>query len=543
MDARRLRKGPTPLIPLALIMATLVVAGCGRAPEPRHDPATPTPPPLLWPAESGEALARPGCDILTGGAEPGASLVIALTDSVSPRLAPIPHNPSERLVFSHLYETLVRVDCQGRLQPGLATSWTCTQDSTLWVFSLRPGARFWDGSLVTARDVAAAWSANQGCPRAGDATPLWTWFNTRAKTISLLEGNRLSIRLPEPQARFPRLLAHPATAVAVRREGWVWPVGSGPLRLRPGTPGPLPDLPCRPNIHHPEAPIWQDLVFRVRPGADPRDLAAGEADIFWTRDLEAVAFYRDLPGFQVHPLPWDRVYLLACPPALNPTGGDLWSPLVDALDPSRDVSAVQARGWSDIVLPTGQETDCPQLTGPVPGAGSAQRDWQLGMVSLDARTIAFARDDAAARQLARRLAALGPADVRAVPVHPGALDFLLHWQMSGAVILGMDQEFSTGCLQTADLLGKAAWLQAAALGIGSRELQQNRDSLVQARTLSHKGSVDPAESLLRDHLIHPLALTRAWLITRGSWRGLTLHFDGTPRLGGLGRPREAEIAP
>ncbi len=35
-----------------------------------------------------------------------------------------------------------------------------------------------------------------------------------------LDARRLAIRLPEPQAAFPLLLAHPATAVALPRPGW-----------------------------------------------------------------------------------------------------------------------------------------------------------------------------------------------------------------------------------------------------------------------------------------------------------------------------------
>ncbi|PIE75863.1 hypothetical protein CSA17_05265 [bacterium DOLJORAL78_65_58] len=259
-------------------------------------------------------------------------MVVALTDSVLPNRAPIPHNPSERLVFSHLYETLVTVDCAGRLQPGLASSWSCTEDSTLWVFKIRPGARFWDGAVVRAQDVADAWALNQDCPGQGNRTPLWTWFNMRARAVSIRRDNTLAIRLPEPQARFPYLLAHPATAVAVRRAGWNWPVGSGPLRLRAGTPQPLPDLICRPNSHHPRAPVWKELTFRVRPATDARDWAhardgtGDQADLIPTRDQDVVRFYQDLPGYRTHALPWDRLYLLVCPPEANPSADTPWAP-------------------------------------------------------------------------------------------------------------------------------------------------------------------------------------------------------------------------
>ena len=539
LNRTRLWRGMAPVLWLSALLAT----GCSRMPEPHSAESSAPTAVRLWPGDDGPQNQRTDCDVLSGEAEPGASLVVALTDSVSPQLAPIPHNPSERLVFSHLYETLVTVDCAGQLQPGLASEWTCTEDSTLWVFQIRPGARFWDGSVVTAQDVATAWAENQGFPRREGRTPLWTWFSMRARTVSREEGNSLAIRLPEPQARFPYLLAHPATAVAVRREGWTWPVGSGPLRLRAGTPQPLPDLACRSNIHHPRAPIWKELVFRVHPAADPRDLAGGQEDLIRTRNLDVVRFYQDIPGYQAVALPWDRIYLLVCPPEKNPAGGASWRLMVQGLAPATDLTTTDALPWHDLVLPAGQNLDCPQLTGPVAGAQGALRQWELGKAELDDRSIAYDRDDPAARELAQRLAALGPADRHAEPVHGGALDFILYWQMSGAVVLPLDQEFGNGCLQVADLLGKAPWLQSAALHDPAATGGDNTDSLVQAESLRRSWSTDPAHALMDQGLVQPLAVTRPWLIIRGDWAGLQLQFDGTARLSGLGRPVQMEIAP
>ena len=532
-------RGMLPVLCLSALLAT----GCSRLPEPRSDEVAAAAVPVQWPGPDGLLDRRADCDVLGGEARPGASVVVALTDSVSPGRAPIPHNPSERLVFSHLYETLVTLDCAGRLQPGLASSWTCTEDSTLWVFKIRPGARFWDGSVIMAQDVADAWTRNQDGPRHGKNTPLWTWFNMRARAVSIEAGNTLAIRLPEPQARFPYLLAHPATAVAVRREGWNWPVGSGPLRLRAGTPRPLPDLICRPNIHHPRAPIWKELVFRVRPGTDPRDLAGGNEDLVLTRDLDVVRFYQDLPGYREQALPWDRIYVLVCPPEANPREGAPWLLMARSLQPSTDLTTTDARPWHDLVLPAGQLLDCPQLTGPIAGAQGALRHWELGKVNLDAGSIAFDRDDPAARELAQRLAALGPPDRHAEAVHGGALDFILYWQMSGAVVLPLDQEFGNGCLQVADLIGKAPWLQAAALHAPAAHGGDNPDSLVQAQSVRNAVAGDPADLLMLQDMVRPLALTRPWLITRGEWAGLGWLFDGTPRLEKVGRSLSPEMAP
>ena len=58
-------------------------------------------------------------------------------------------------VLSSIYEPLVTLDRSMRPAPALAVSWE-TPDLLTWVFRLRPGVRFHDGSPLTAEDVAAS---------------------------------------------------------------------------------------------------------------------------------------------------------------------------------------------------------------------------------------------------------------------------------------------------------------------------------------------------------------------------------------------------
>ena len=248
------------------------LTGCGTA-SPPPSGGRPMPvamgAPERWPLGADQAgLAREDCRLATGPVLAGGEFVFALMDSVRPRLAPVPRNRAERLVFAQLYETLVRVDCEGALSPGLAAHWSCGADSTVWVFTLREGAHTWDGERLTAVDVWRSWQENRAAPVDDGASP-WNWFDPRTGSVSVLDARRLAVRLPEPQRMFPLLLAHPATAVAVRRPGWVWPLGSGPCRLTQTDGAPRPGLTCRPNPDHPRAPVWERLVFRVTPGRDP----------------------------------------------------------------------------------------------------------------------------------------------------------------------------------------------------------------------------------------------------------------------------------
>ncbi|MFN2369654.1 MAG: ABC transporter substrate-binding protein, partial [Candidatus Krumholzibacteriia bacterium] len=447
-------------------------------------------------------------------------------------------NRAERLVFAQLYETLVRVDCTGALQPGLASHWSATADSTVWIFALRPDARFWDGTPVTAGDVRAAWCDGAGTPGTGARVTPWDWLDARAQSVEALDARRLKVVLPEPQADLPRLLAHPATAVAVRRGGWTWPVGSGPARLRASTPPPLPEIECQANVQHPQAPAWSRLVFQVHPGSDPRDLVATGFDLAVVRALDAVRFYADLPGHRTLPLPWDRLYLLVCPPETNAAGAGRWLGAAAALDPARDVTTVAALPWPGIVFPAAGGRRCPQLAGPVAADPALRRDSDLARTPLDAGALIHDADDPGARELAGRLAALAGEGVRTAPLAAASVRAALRWQMPGAVVLAQDVQFPSGCLQLAALLAQAGWLQQAALLPGTTP---PGDSLVAA----HRAEVpapDPARVLLEAGLVRPLALSRSWLICRGPLAGLALDFDGTPRLAQVG-PSAAETTP
>ncbi|MES2071965.1 MAG: ABC transporter substrate-binding protein [Pseudomonadota bacterium] len=81
-----------------------------------------------------------------------ADLKIGLAADVS-SLDPHYLNIAPNISFaSHLFDALVHVDANGRLIPGLATSWKAI-DATTWEFKLRRGVKFHDGSELTADDV------------------------------------------------------------------------------------------------------------------------------------------------------------------------------------------------------------------------------------------------------------------------------------------------------------------------------------------------------------------------------------------------------
>lgn len=90
--------------------------------------------------------------LCTAGHTRAADLKIGLAAEVT---SMDPHflNIAPNIAFaSHVFETLVNVDANGRLIPGLASSWRAI-DANTWEFKLRKGVKFHNGTELTADDV------------------------------------------------------------------------------------------------------------------------------------------------------------------------------------------------------------------------------------------------------------------------------------------------------------------------------------------------------------------------------------------------------
>ncbi len=264
------------------------------------------------------AVARDACVILPGSARRGGAIVVGLTDHVDPSHAPVPWNDSERIVFRNLYETLVTLDCEGRTRPGLAESWAADDSGRVWSFTLRADATWWDGTPVDATDVKLAWIASRrrvGSPAAQEAR-LWSLLELPPDSVTVLDERRLVVRLPGRAGDSPAFFADPALAVADRRRGAAWPTGTGSARIPDAMvisedDADTPDFVCVPSdTGSDRRPPWEQLVFRARPGWDPRDLPEQGVDALVVRDRELSEFFAGGDEFVDVSLPWDRLYVL-----------------------------------------------------------------------------------------------------------------------------------------------------------------------------------------------------------------------------------------
>jgi peptide/nickel transport system substrate-binding protein len=105
-----------------------------------------------------------------------------------------------QLVRLGLAETLTRLTPQMKLVPWLAKDVTSV-DPTTWRVTLRPNARFWDGSPVTAQDVQAAFQANWA------AYPAATGLLSKDTQIKVVDPTTVDFKTPEPIGNFANVIS------------------------------------------------------------------------------------------------------------------------------------------------------------------------------------------------------------------------------------------------------------------------------------------------------------------------------------------------
>lgn len=416
------------------------------------------------PAQSAIATAPAECVLLEGSGTPEA-ITIALFDRVDPSYAPWGHNPSEALVFHQLYETLLAADCTGRLHPALARSWHREDGGRCWVFALRDGARFWDGSRVTAPDVVASWR---------DALTLPTGIDS-----AVADGERtVRVYIARAGDDPPRALCAPAFAVARRSPGSDWPLGTGPYRVAGPDGAATPHTIVLDPAFGARGPRLRFLETAAR---DSRDLLEGTIDVMVTADRGVLDYASGRASLTTAALPWNRTYVLVAVSRARRIEagvvvGEISDDLRDGL--ARDAVRGDARGfrgpswWDDVGA-------CTQ-TGAVavPDATDSPGPWR----------ILYSDGDAVARGLAERIVALAAADptrtleagelALAIPglaAAPGVvaegvgereLDASLRQGRDFAYVLALPRSTPLACYEARRLVARAPWLAAAGVDLG-----------------------------------------------------------------------------
>lgn len=428
--------------------------------------------------ETGGPAAGGDCALFPADNVAGDTLTIACNRPVD-TLGPLaPANEATRLLDRQIYETLVRVDCRGRLLPGLARSWQSLEGGRIWEFRLRKGARFSNGDHLTGRDVVRSWTAVRD-KRPGPRRPPWTWV--RPESVRTEGDDRLWVALPAPLGDRPWLFANPELAVIRPPAGKGPALGSGSFAWDPAASKPVHAVP---NRYHPEPGL---CVLRVlaRPGADPRDLLSGDADLVIVSNRDALEYAKSLPGVRIAPLPWSRLYLLlstrfGCASGPSPQVEGTLSLLRDEL--AGKVVDADARPVASFSFDPDRKTSCfpsesDATGGRASGSGAQPRilyrddDGDAGRIASRLVALEAARDDSAASVPC--LEATG-APVAAPETWAGLVTSVVP-AADWAYVISVRRDYPDPCL---DLAGLRAWIPWAGDQAHVLPLLVSRDHLV-----------------------------------------------------------------
>lgn len=158
------------------------------------------------PATADRAPATGGADGLVVDTPPGTKEVESITwndwEGEPSTLSPYQSaDYKENTIVSNLCETLVAAKPDFTLGPNLATAWS-NPDPTTWVFDLRPDVTFWDGSPMTAEDVAFSMNINRT-----DPASFYNYLYARVASVTVSGANQVMVKLKSPDYLFPSEMA------------------------------------------------------------------------------------------------------------------------------------------------------------------------------------------------------------------------------------------------------------------------------------------------------------------------------------------------
>ncbi len=85
--------------------------------------------------------------------EQGGTLIVGLLDEPSSLLPLYPSMEGQSPIVIKLFEPLHKIGKDGKVKPGIATSWFYSEDLKSITYSIRPDAKWWDGKPITADDI------------------------------------------------------------------------------------------------------------------------------------------------------------------------------------------------------------------------------------------------------------------------------------------------------------------------------------------------------------------------------------------------------
>jgi len=227
----------------------------------------------------------------------GGSLIVCVVDE-PPGLDPTASASAaiDRVVYSNIFEGLVKVDRNGKLVPGLAAKWDLSADGKVYTFHLRGGVTFHNGEAFNS--AVAKWNLERGAAE-GTKNAHPEFFRAIEK-IETPDDSTLKLTLKNVNSLFLVQMAE-GDAVMLPMKGFentaAQPTGTGPFKFVAWSRGDSVEMVRNDKYWNPQLPYLDKVTYRFikDPSAQAAALKAGDVDIIgWVQAPEiAMGISRD----------------------------------------------------------------------------------------------------------------------------------------------------------------------------------------------------------------------------------------------------------
>lgn len=185
-----------------------------------------------------------------------------------------------QVTWQNIYQGLVRLDRDGKVQPQLAESWSVSADGLTYTFKLRAGAKFQNGVPF---DSGVAKFALERAKAADSVNPQKRFYSV-VTAIETPAPDTLVLKLTEPSGNLLYRLTWPAAVMVEPKsaaDNKTTPVGTGPFKLKNWVKGDRVELVRDPGFWDTSKKIALDTItfrFIGDPQAQVAALQSGDVD-------------------------------------------------------------------------------------------------------------------------------------------------------------------------------------------------------------------------------------------------------------------------
>lgn len=313
------------LVGLAIVL--LIVAGCASGAGPPPDVVertvvveeqvevttvvqeqvvvTATPEPAAEGEEETEAEAAPAD---AGEPVQGGSLTVAFAEWPKNLHPQIDSGTEGLYVQVNIYDSLVNIDPEGNIVPGLATEMPERPDELTYIFHLRENVKFHNGTDFDAEDVVWTFERLMGNIE-GQASTQAARFSEAIESVEALDQYTVQFTLTKPWDDFLPMMAADKYMDIVSQEafeelgddyGLTGAVGTGPYKFAEWDKGEHITI-VRNEDYWGDPPYLDEIVYKAIPEESTRTIAfeTGEVDVLLDPPLRQVEGWDENPKYHV----------------------------------------------------------------------------------------------------------------------------------------------------------------------------------------------------------------------------------------------------